>query len=252
MRATRRFSTVVQTGFWAVLFILPCAGAAQITDAVNGYTVRPPAGWKAMPDDVLQQTMGVVRKQGAANAPQFVAAYEPANHTTPFQYPYVMIQRQPYPGGTSISTISRKELDQMVSQITGVRPEQMKEALSDDIAGLVNDAKIDAPTVIASPPGFVMGSKLDVAGVGPVRGRSIARLGRTNAVFLHFYAKESDWPAHASTCAAFFNGFQRTPDQAVTTANVTRSTDGRTLGGGFDWSRVGRMALVGAVIGAIV
>ena len=64
-------------------------------------------------------------------------------------------------------------------------------------------------------------------------------LGRSNVVFLHFYAKESDWARHAPVFEQMAAGFRRTPDQTVTIGTRTVTTDGKTVGGGFDWSRVG-------------
>jgi hypothetical protein len=97
-----------------------------------------------------------------------------------------------------------------------------------------------------------MGTRMEVAG-NPVRGRSVALLGRSNVVFLHFYAKESEWDRHAPVVEAMAAGFRRTPDQVVTMGSRTVTTGGKTVGRrGFDWGRVGSRALIGAGIGAAI
>jgi hypothetical protein len=48
-------------------------------------------------------------------------------------------------------------------------------------------------------------------------------------------------------------GFHRTPDQAITLGETTRTTSGRVLErGGFDFGKIIGMAIGGAVIGAVV
>jgi hypothetical protein len=234
-------------------FGLLAAGAAhagEVTDAAIGYTLRVPDDWMRLPDDVLGEMRAAIGKPGAAG-PNFVAAYEPAVHSQPFTYPYILIQEHAYPN-TSIKTVSRAEIENIVTEIAGAPPEKLTEALSDDAAQLLTKASIGTPTVVTSPPGFLMATRLTVEGVGPVRGQSVCVLGRTNAVFLHFYAREAEWASHAQRVESLVGNFRRTPDQTVTLGQKTMTTSGETVGDGMDWSLVWTKAIAGAVIGGVI
>jgi hypothetical protein len=225
--------------------------AADVVDNAVGYLLRVPEGWRQIPAEAMQQSQAVLTKPGAS-APKFIAAYEPESHTSHFQYPYVMVQVHDYGNGLSLSAISRSEVEQLVKSLTGTGAQRLKENLADDVAKLMTDPSIESPAVTTTPPGFVMGMRMSVAG-SPIRGRTLALFGRTNVVFLHFYAKESELATQAPAMEEFAAGFRRTPAQTVTLGSRTLTTGGRPVGGGgFDWSKVGSRALIGAAIGAMV
>jgi hypothetical protein len=235
----------------ALLLVMAAgAGSARAQDVVDpsaGYTLAVPDGWDAIPDGPLGRAKSLMFKPGAANAPNFVAGFEPSGHKTYFEYPYVLVQVQSYGQNLSLGTISRSELEEMVAKLTGVPAAQFKKTLSTEVASALRDASIDAPTLLSSPPGLVMGSTLNVRGVGTVRGRSVCLLGRTNAVMVHFYAKDDDWDQCADVAEQFADGFHRTPDQSVILGDVTSTTSGERVGA-FDWNKVGGKALVGGIV----
>ena len=240
---------------FAVLAIALCAVraavAADVSDPAAGYTLRVPFDWKRIPDAQLRQMRAALSKPGVPG-PNFIAAYEPAAHRTSFTYPYLLVQQESYGSNVNVGTISRSELDSMVAEISGTPVSSLTKGFSDDAAKMLSNATIGKPTVTTSPPGFVMGTRLTVQGVGQVRGQSYCVLGRTNGVFLHFYAKENEWPMYAGLVEGLAASFGRTPDQTVTVGQTTTSTDGKPLSEGFDWQRVWATALVGGVIGGVV
>ena len=234
----------------AVALFAPLARAEEVVNSDAGYALRVPAGWRRVPDEVLKEYVATVVKPGANPAPNFVAAFEPSDHAEHLQHPYAMVQVHSYGPGVSVATISRREVDDLVAKITGMPVSKLKEGFTDEAAGVLGEASVNSPTVRTTPPGFTMGIRMSVAGV-PIRGQTYCVLGRTNAAFLHFYAKESEWAKHAGVLEGLAGGFRRTPDQTVTLGTETRTASGKKLGGGIDWSRVWMKAVAGAVIGAI-
>lgn len=227
------------------------ARAADVVDAQTGYALRLPNGWQRVPDEELKRNIAAAVKPGLSAPPKFVAAYEPADHAEYFQYPYAVVQVHSYGPGMSLATISRREVEEMVAKLTGMPASKLKEGISDEMANLVGNASLNSPTVRTTPPGFTMGMTVKVAGV-PIRGQSYCVLGRTNAVFLHLYARESDWPHHAGVLQRVASSFRRTPDQAVMLGDVSRTTSGKKVGGGgINWGRVWERGAIGAVIGMV-
>jgi hypothetical protein len=227
----------------------PAASAEPVSDASLGYTLNVPAGWQRIPDAALRQNFAGVTKPGMP-APNFVAAFQPRRNASSFDYPYVLVQIHDYGNGISLASVSRSDVDDIVSKLTGLKPEQFKRAMSDEVAPLFQDASIERPTVTTSPPGFVTDINLRVAGRGAVRGRSCALLGRTNVAFIHFYAREADWASNARTLEGLVTSFRRTPGQSITMGQSTMTTGGKTLSNGFDWTRVWSKALAGGILGA--
>jgi hypothetical protein len=231
-----------------VLAVVGAPASRADTDTNWGYSLQVPSNWTRIPDSDVQRVMSSMVKPGTA-PPKFLAGYELASSKTHFRYPYMLVQVQEYPSGVSLSTISRAEVDDIVAKLSGARPEDMRKQMSDSAAALVQNTTINSPRVVTNPPGFMMDTKMTVAGAGAVHGRSFCLLGKDNAVFLHFYAKESEWPQYASTLTTLASGFRRTPSQVVTIGNATRTTSGETLGrsaGGL-WIRI----LVFAGLGVI-
>lgn len=230
-----------------------CVATAHADDTADrsaGYTLAVPDGWDAIPDGPLGRAKSLMFKPGAANAPNFVAGFEPSGHKTYFEYPYVLVQVQSYGQNLSLGTISRSELEETVTKLTGVPAAQLKKNLSTEAASALREASIEAPTLLSSPPGLVMGTTLNVRGVGTVRGRTVCLLGRTNAVMVHFYAKDDDWDKYSDVAEQFAAGFHRTPDQSVILGDVTTTTSGERVGG-FDWSQVSSKALIGGIVGGV-
>jgi hypothetical protein len=235
----------------SVIAVCTAARADDVVDQELGYALAVPAGWDRIPNGPLGRAASMMRSPGAAGGgPNFVAGFEPGKHKTYFEYPYVLVQFQPYGNGLSLSTISQSELSDVVTKLTGVPSGQLKNGLSREAASVLRDVSINSPTMLTSPPGFVMGTKLNVRGVGTVRGRSVSLLGRTGAVTVHFYAKEDDWNKYADTAEEFEAGFKRTAGETVTIGDTTRTTSGDRVGG-FDWSMVGNKAVIGGIVGGL-
>lgn len=241
---------------WIALAVLTCVagttGAVEVVDPKVGYSFTLPDGWQRVPDEALARVLSITMRPGA-QAPRFVAAYEPSEHRSHLQYPYLLVQVQSYGKGLDLATISRRELDDMVVKLTGVPASRLKQNLTADAAKAVSGLSFEAPMVFTDPPGITVETTMKVAGVGSVHSRTIGRLGQTNAVFLHFYAKDRGWMAHWDLLDKLDTSFRRTPDQAITVADATRTSSGNELspGGGFDWGRVGGKAIFGGMAGAI-
>ena len=73
----------------------------------------------------------------------------------------------------------------------------------------------------------------------------MAVFGRTNTVYLHFYAQESDWSKYAEVMAQLASGFRRTQHQEVSIGVLA------ALPSGIDWQRAAGKGIVGAVVAAI-
>jgi hypothetical protein len=237
----------------ALLLVLTVCATAQAEDVVDqeaGYALSVPEGWDRIPDGPLGRATSMMRSAGAASGPTFIAGFEPSGHKTYFEYPYVLVQFQSYGKGLGLRTISQTELSDLVTKLTGIPSGQLKQGLSGEAASVLRDVSIDRPTMLTSPPGFVMGTTLNVRGVGTVRGRSVCLLGRTGALTVHFYANDDDWDTYADVAEAFATGFKRTPDQAVTIGEATLTTSGERVGG-FDWSMVWNKAVIGGIVGGL-
>jgi len=245
----RRVPFALAVALLAALAAARAAPAETVSDAALGYTLEVPAGWQRIPDATLRQNFAGVTKPGAP-LPNFVAAFQPKRNASYFEYPYVLVHVQDYGNGVSLSSVSRSDVDEIVSSITGLKPDQIKRSMSDEAAAALKGAAIERPTVITSPPGFVTDIHLNVAGRGDVRGRSYALLGRTKVAYVHFYAREADWSSNSRTLEGLVTSFRRTPGQSITMGQSTVTTTGRTLSKGFNWTSVWSKALAGGILGA--
>src|SRR3954468_24366530 len=73
------------------------ARAEDVLDQEAGYTLSVPRGWDRIPDGSLSRAKSLMLGPGAAaDVPNFVAGFEPAEHKTYFDYRYVLVQLQPY------------------------------------------------------------------------------------------------------------------------------------------------------------
>src|SRR5688500_5283562 len=97
---------------WIALAFLTClAGtthAEEVVDPRVGYSFTLPEGWQRVPDQALARVIPMTVRPGA-EAPRFVAAYEPAGHRSHLQYPYLLVQVQSYGKDLNLATISRQE-----------------------------------------------------------------------------------------------------------------------------------------------
>jgi hypothetical protein len=238
-------------GLALLAFVPATARAAEVVDKQVGYSFTPPKGWRRVPDAALARMRATNFRPGG-EAPNFVAAYEPGEHTTYFQYPYLVVQMQPYGKGVTLATVSRSELDAEIAQLTGTPASRFTRNLSGDAAKSVSGISFEVPMVFTNPPGFTFETTMKVAGVGAVHGRTISRLGRTNAVSIHFYAKDREWLTHWDTLDQLETSFRRTPDQAVTVSTSTRTTNGEDLSGaGLSWGSLRSTAIIGGIVGGL-
>ena len=134
---------------FAALTIALCAVhaalAADVSDPAAGDTLRVPCDWKRVPDAPLRQMRAALSKPGVTG-PNFIAAYEPAAHSTSFTYPYLLIQQESYGSNVNVGTISRSELDSMVAEISGTPVLSLTKNFSGDAAKMLSSATIGKPT----------------------------------------------------------------------------------------------------------
>jgi hypothetical protein len=209
-------------GSICLLFALLVSGvpssvqALSKEDAKYGYSLDLPSDWKQIPMSQVnahQTAMG-----GMPGNIHFIDAYEPFEHRTPFQYPYLMIQEMPYPNQRSIQSISEAELKQIVSTITGASEADIKKSIPDKAASLITKVgKINA-SYATSPPSFTMdfAIKSPVAAIGTIRGKSLALLAKDRIVTMHIYDQDSRWESQGPRYQTMLDGFKLLPGQQIT------------------------------------
>ena len=199
-------------------------------------------GWRQIPADAISQMQA---KLGGGQNFSFVDGMEPAKHSHRFEYPYGLIQRTDDPSGRHISSVSEKELQQIVAAVSGVSQADLKKAVPGEASSLIsNVGKINA-SYFTSPPGFTMEMTMNVQGIGAVHGKSIGFLGKDHLLMLNLYSRQSEWETNAPNIQKMLDGFQIDESQKI-------SFGAQSEMGGVPFSRVlGRIAGF-CVIGALV
>ena len=217
----------------------PAARAGQFSDAELGYSLTIPDEWSAIPQTEIDAFYQ--RAINPQNPPPwtYCAAFQPTSHKRSFQFPYILVQNQPYPGGKHIDSISESELKQIVAGATGINTKDLRNSLSPEASKLLLSVNSPAASYSTHPPGFQMSMTMAAAGAGTVRLRSVALVGRDHCIMVHFYAPQAQWEQYAPTFQKIADSFRLSPQQQVSL-------------GGFNWDRVGNSAAIGAIIGGVV
>ena len=93
----------------------------------------------------------------------------------------------------------------------------MKTDFSNDARKIVGNVSLDSPHGCDDAARIHARHEDERGQIETIRwGEVTASFGQTNAVSLHFYAKESDWENRAPDPRQLIAGFRRTPNEAVT------------------------------------
>ena len=213
-----------------------------------GYYLDLPAGWVEIPKDVLQEWRASVLKQNAKTNIIYDAAFQLASSDRWFEYPYVLVQPLPYATFGVHRQINEDEFSRYAQMMTGLDVDELlDEKLSSDARQLLGNLEFERPQLDVAHRRYLWPIRMDVQGVGPIRGLVVGYFGRDSVVQVAFYSRRSDWDRHADVRRTIVESFRFEPDKAysveVAAANPTPSSI---------WQRVLEKGLVGGITGGII
>jgi hypothetical protein len=212
-----------------------------------GYTTTVPAGWKKIPDDLVQKAMATLYRADAKNVPTVDAAFEPAEHKNWFDYPYVMCSCTLYSKVGQQGQINEDQFAEFTRQMTGTNAKKTIDSqMNNDAKKLLDDLTMGQPELDAPNRRFMLSTTLQVPGVGPVRNVTYGYFGRYSLVEVSFCVEEKNWVATAGSAQQFFDSFRFDPDTAYSVAEAAQHPASRSI-----WSGVGQSAVVGGVLALI-
>ena len=181
--------------------------AGVFKDSKIGYSVWVPDSWQQIPFSAVAEMKQRVSGGRTTNF-SYADAFEPSSNARHFMYPYALVQTTMYPGNRSISSVSEKELQKMVAEVTGMSPSDVKKVAPDGASSFIeNIGKIQAH-YFTSPPGFKMDMSMSVVGVGKVHGRSVGFFGKDSLLMLNIYAPENQWQKYSADFDKMLDAFQ--------------------------------------------
>ena len=208
--------------------------------ASSGFSFTLPEGWQRYSDDMLQQMTRRVSSAAAQSAMRWDAGFG-RKSDPPFTYPYVLVQVVPYPAGGGVP--NEQQMKQIVQQLAGASPQDIKKYTSEETQKLMGDAgpSIQAPVFDANNKTVDYAVKLDLPGIGQVSGITRGHFGRNALVQVACYSLASDMPKYRADFDKFENSFSFDSASAYPSGVFSAIARGGVNGG-----------LIGAGIGAVI
>lgn len=224
-------AVLVLMGTWAAFYGV--AMGTPYSDANLGYSLELPDDWGRIPQDEVE----ALQQRGTAGHVAtftYVAAFESKNDFFHFQYPYVIAQVTPYPGG-AIQTVSESELKKIAEGFSGLSKPDIDKKLSTEASGLFSNWQPGTAVYFTDPPGIQFNFESDVLGIGKVRGVMRGLLAREHMISITLYATEEQWDAASSIFGKMIDHFHLQPDEQVEMAmsSLMRATIWGGVGGGL-------------------
>jgi len=218
-------------------------GAAPYHSSEYQYSVTIPDGWVQIPQPQVDELMSRMLSANGQSKVHFVAAFQLQGKPF-FSYPYILIQHTPYPGS---SEPTNAEMRQAIAAITGVTPKDIDQALSDETQGIVGPVTATAPQLDVANHRFMYNLKMQVNGIGSVRGAIYGFFGHSALISLNCYARDNDAATYAPVFLKFKNSYGFDPDAAYSGTASDSLDQARNIGKIF-----GQVVVFVAVIGAIL
>jgi hypothetical protein len=202
-----RLIALVATGL-LLLFSAECYAGAYSDPAV-GCSFEVPDDWTALPQSDLDDLMQRITTPGAAPPFLFIAAFQPRIHTTPFEFPYVLIQTMR--NARRVDGVSEEDVRAIAAQITGASAEEFHKAVSLDLTDFVSDdADSSGATYFTDPPGFRLNINQRTAS-GTVREVIYGLIGRDRVVSMVMYSLDNNFSGIDGDFPQIMSSFRLTP-----------------------------------------
>jgi len=218
-----------------VLVWLALPGSAQSTlhvDGANHFEAQIPAGWYPVRQSLVDALDQELERRLAEKKFRYLGGYSTSQEGE-MTYPYVLFQITEAP----MNRVTEAELVRMFNAGTleGDILARVKN-LSDVLTDLTLEANWDA-----ARRRMIMPVTGEVPGQGPVRGVAVARVGSHGLVQINCYALASEFDATMPVFQEWIDGVQIEDGY-----KWQPGSEGR-----IDWGEVGRMALIGGIVGGL-
>jgi hypothetical protein len=221
--------------FLAACFLAIRASGGVVDYPADGFSVAVPEGWRAIPAEVLADYSANISKlAGGKFNETYQYGYQRDYQGEWLIHPYMLIQNK------QMGRVPERHLAQMKQFRKGVEQGLDKAAKAMD--GVFSDMSLGE--TFYDPTNKCLWIQISAAANegAKFRGISCGHLTEKGILFFHFYAKESEFDSLLPTFTQVAGSVKIREGLKY----VSRATDAR----GLDFGRVGRSALIGALIGA--
>ena len=217
------------------LLLLSAAAAEKDFPTQNGFTVVLSDDWVEIPKEVLDNLSAAMARMSTAPVQKYDYGYQLASATNWAQYPYILVQ---------VKEDGRVRESELASytKMTSDMDEGMKKAQK-SMGGLLSDSRLGETIYDDKNHVLFTTMEMNVHEIGTVVGMTSVKLTEKGTIQFMGYTLEKD----AGVYVPFYKKAAidlRLPEDL---AYKPRASDS-----GFDWSHVGRSAIIGAVVGGMV
>ena len=245
-----RIRSIVLAAIMACFALTHAAHATTFSGHLHGYRIDLPDGWIEIPYEVIRETFANAAVPGSSVKLEFDAGFQLETEERWLAYPYVVVQVMRYQAFGMTSQPRDEDLPMIVGSMTGIDVNQvLRDTVSQETNGLIGDFTFTQPVLEPARRRYLWDTKMDVQGVGPVRGLMIGHFGRDAIVQVMFYATPDDWDAHAADRQAIIDSFRFTESKAYDESLAAQSLAGKR---GFSWVSPISGAVAGIVVGFLI
>jgi hypothetical protein len=236
MRTLHQSPWIIALAIGCLLFAASANCAESYHDSYLHFSLQLPDGWTTMSPDALARINETVRRRMPRARVSYDAGFQPKGEA-PGSYPYIVVQWH------SQKTAGRS-LEDIESDLSRgfARAAKRVEGRARDVAKnfTVGDIAVDP-----SKNRIIMRVEMDVSGVGKVQGLSVGTIGAEGIVYLHCYARESDFERDLPAFDSIADSFQYDPGFAFTPGTLAISW-------WLSWMPNLGGTLIGVLLGALV
>ena len=180
------------------------------------YRITLPDAWVRIPRTSLAMMTKNTLKQQAAGTVVFDAGFQSSADAPWFTHPYALIQIMSYDNLGSPEQPMDRDLDDVVSALTGVDiDKEFSRAARDEVReAVLNVSRAQNVHFDRTRRRFAFEFELTVADVGVIHARSTGIFGRNVLALMHFYAPKETWTTHEPTAQLLADAFAFNPDSA--------------------------------------
>jgi hypothetical protein len=203
----------------AIAFLLTAAALASmglaeaVDDPEMGYSIQIPNGWREIPKPVVNRLQEILIKPGAKVDFVFYAAYEPATHSSYFDFPYMLVEQAPNPGGVERTTITEDDLRAAAATFSGSAAgtaQATREDLTTQASKQLGDMQYQGATYSTQPPAVSFGISVSTPG-GQVHADGKLLIGRHRRLAIFFYTSGNDPYDYSPVQQEIANSFHLDP-----------------------------------------
>ena len=223
--------------FLAAVLIATQASGAVVDCARDGFSVTVPDGWQAIPAQVLSDYSASISKlAGGKFNETYEYGYQRDYHGQWLLYPYMLVQVKEMGRVPEGQLAGMKQFRQGAAQ--GI------EKAAKTLDGIVSDMSLGETFYDATNKCIWMQLSGTSSEGAKFRGITCGHLTEKGVLFFHFYARASEF----ESLLPIFNQVAASVNIRDGLKYVSRANDT----GGFDFGRVRKSALTGALIGGVV